>query len=82
VIDMSARAAFVLGFFIVLAALVHAGLYVPGHDFVMNRFTGWFAFVPSEDEEWDDDSGVGNATCRALTFRIPPARFGGLHHRR
>src|SRR4029077_5936699 len=35
VIDMSARAAFVLGFFIVLAALVHAGLYVPGHDFVM-----------------------------------------------
>jgi hypothetical protein len=48
----------------------------------MNRFTGWFAFVPSEDEEWDEDSGVGNAACRALTFRMPPARFGGLHHRR
>ena len=48
---MSARAAFVLGFFIVLAALVHAGLYVPGHDFVMNRFTGWFAFLPSEGAE-------------------------------
>ena len=79
---MSARAAFVLGFFIFLAALVHAGLYAPGNDFVMNRFTGWFAFVPSEDEEWDDEGDVNNATCRALTSKVPPDRFGGLHLRR
>jgi hypothetical protein len=79
---MTARAAFVLGFFIFLAALVHAGIYAPGHDFVMNRFTGWFAFVPSEDEDWDDESGVNNAACRALTSRVPTDRFGVLHHRR
>jgi hypothetical protein len=78
---MSARAAFVLGLFILLAALVHGGIYVAGRDFVVNRFTGWFAFVPS-DEEGDDEGGVGNATCRALTSRVPPARFGGLHRRR
>jgi len=78
---MSARAAFVLGLFILLAALVHGGIYVAGRDFVVNRFTGWFAFVPS-DEEGDDEGGVGNATCRALTSRVPTARFGGLHRRR
>ena len=79
---MNARAALVLGFFILLAALVHGGIYAPGHDFVVNRFTGWFVFVPSEDEQWDDDEGVGNAMCRALTSREPPDRFGGLHFRR
>jgi hypothetical protein len=80
---MSVRAALVLGFFILLAALVHGGLYAPGHDFVMNRFTGWFVFVPSEDEEWDDEEGgVNCAVCRALTSKGPADRFGGLHHRR
>ena len=78
---MSARAAFVLGLFILLAALVHGGIYAPGHDFIVNRFTGWFAFVPSDEEE-DDESGVGHAACRALTSTVPPARFGGLHRRR
>ena len=65
---MSARAALVLGIFLLLAALVHGGLYAPGHDFVMNRFTGSFQFVPSEDEEYDDEEGgVNDALCRAST---------------
>jgi hypothetical protein len=80
---MSVRAAFVLGFFLVLAALVHGGLYAPGHDFVMNRFTGWFVFVPSEDEDYDDEEGgVNDAVCRALTSKGPADRFGALPHRR
>jgi len=80
---MSVRAALILGIFILLAALVHGGLYAPGHDFVMNRFTGWFVFVPSEDEDWEDDeSGVNHAVCRALTSKVPADRFGPLHHRR
>ena len=78
---MSARAAFVLGLFILLAAFVHGGIYAPGHDFIVNRFTGWFAFVPSDEEE-EDDAGVSHAACRALTSTTPPARFGGLHRRR
>ena len=32
---MTARGAFVLGLFIVLAALVQGGIYAAGHDFVM-----------------------------------------------
>lgn len=79
---MSVKAAFVLGVFLVLAALVHGGLYAPGHDFVLNRFTGWFAFVPSADEEYDEEGGVSDAVCRALTSRVPPDRFGALHRRR
>lgn len=79
---MSVKAAFVLGVFILLAALVHGGLYAPGHDFVMNRFTGWFAFVPGDDEAWDEDDGVNDARCRALTSRNPPARVSTLLHRR
>jgi hypothetical protein len=47
---MSVRAALVLGVFLVLAALAHGGVYSPGHDFVVNRFTGWYQFVPAEDE--------------------------------
>src|SRR4030095_6901600 len=54
---MSVRAALVLGLFLLLAALVHGGLYAPGHDFVMNSFTGWFQFVSTEDEEYDDEQG-------------------------
>jgi hypothetical protein len=49
----------------------------------MNRFTGSFQFVPSEDEEYDDEEGgVNDALCRALTSKRPADRFGGLHHRR
>jgi hypothetical protein len=79
---MSVRAALVLGICLVLAALVHGGVYAPGHDFVLNRFTGWFTFVPGEDEQWDQEGDVAGALCRALTFRVPPDRFGALHHRR
>ncbi len=64
---MTARAAFLLGLFLVLAALVHGGFYAAGHDFVVNRFTGRFQFVPAQDED-EADTPVGSA--RALTPRI------------
>ena len=80
---MSARAVLVLGICLILAALVHGGLYAPGHDFVVNRFTGRFQFVPSEDEDWgDEDEGVSDARCRALTSKISPDRVSGLYRRR
>jgi len=68
---MTARAAFLLGLFLVLAALVHGGFYAAGHDFVVNRFTGRFQFVPAQDED-EADTPVGSA--RALTPRRPEAR--------
>ena len=46
---MSVRAALVLGFSLVAAALLHGGFYAAGHDFVVNRFTGWYEFVPADD---------------------------------
>ena len=61
---MTARAACLLGLSLVLAALVHGGFYAAGHDFVVNRFTGEFRFVPA-DEEADDQTPVDAA--RALT---------------
>jgi hypothetical protein len=68
---MSARACFVLGLFLVLAALVHGGFYAAGHDFVVNRFTGQFQFVPAEDGE--EDSTLSTRALahghRALTSR-------------
>ena len=80
---MTARAALVLGICLILAALVHGGLYAPGHDFVVNRFTGHFHFVPSEDDVWgDEDEGVDDARCRVLTSKNPPDRVSGLYHRR
>ena len=47
---MSARAALVFGFLLMVAALLHGGFYSAGQDFVVNRFTGQFQFVPAEDE--------------------------------
>jgi hypothetical protein len=80
---MSARAALVLGICLILAAVLHGGLYAPGHDFVVNRFTGHYQFVPSEDDAWgDEDEGVNDARCRALTSKNPPDRVGGLYPRR
>jgi hypothetical protein len=80
---VSARAALVLGICLILAALLHGGLYAPGHDFVVNRFTGHFQFVPSEDDAWgEEDEGVNDARCRALTAKRPPDRVSGLHRRR
>jgi hypothetical protein len=77
---MSVRAAIVFGLFLVLAALLHGGIYSAGHDFVVNRFTGWFMFVPAEDEEEEPESfdaaGVATAHPRrpALTSRNPGAK--------
>ena len=68
---MTARAAFLLGLFLVLAALVHGGLYAAGHDFVVNRFTGRFQFVPAEGE---DEADTPVRSVRALTSRRPEAR--------
>ena len=72
---MTARTAFVLGFFLLLAALVRGGVYSAGHDFVVNRFTGRFQFVPAE-EEGEEQTPVGAA--RALTAYRPGARFQHL----
>ncbi|MCW5891743.1 MAG: hypothetical protein KIT14_14510 [bacterium] len=77
---MSVRAAFVLGVFLVLAALAHGGFYAAGHDFVVNRFTGQFEFVPGDDE--DGDAATPTHRCRALTSPGGAARVGFLPRRR
>jgi len=68
---MTARAACLLGLSLVLAALVHGGFYAAGHDFVVNRFTGRFEFVPAVDE---DEANTPVRSVRALTSRRPEAR--------
>jgi hypothetical protein len=68
---MTARAAFLLGLFLVLAALVHGGFYAAGQDFVVNRFTGRFQFVPAEDE---DEANTPVRSVRTLTSSRPEAR--------
>ncbi|HUE30374.1 MAG TPA: hypothetical protein VMR79_05835 [Verrucomicrobiae bacterium] len=68
---MTARAALLLGLFLVLAALAHGGFYAAGHDFVVNRFTGRFQFVPAEDE---DEANTPVRSVRALTSHRPEAR--------
>jgi hypothetical protein len=51
---VSARVALILGLALVLAALVHGGIWSAGNDFVMNKFTGEYEFVPpDEDADWD-----------------------------
>ena len=82
---MTARAAFVLGLFLVAAALVHGGMYSAGHDFVVNRFTGQYEFVPAD--EMDEDATLPTRhtvayRCRALTSGGPDARVVALHRRR
>ena len=68
---MTARAACLLGLSLVLAALVHGGFYAAGHDFVVNRFTGRFQFVPAADE---DEANTPVRSVCALTSRRPEAR--------
>jgi hypothetical protein len=63
---MSARATFVLGLFLVLAAILHGGVYSAGHDFVMNRFTGWYEFVPADDYD-DEETRHARASRHTLT---------------
>jgi hypothetical protein len=74
---MSVRATLLLGLFLVVASFVHGGIYSAGHDFVMNRFTGWYEFVPSDRDE--DDAGLPiiapRAPRRALTCGGPGATF-------
>jgi hypothetical protein len=77
---MSVRAAFVLGVFILLAALAHGGFYAAGHDFVVNRFTGDYEFVPDEGD--DADASMAVRACRTLTSRRAAARVGLLSRRR
>jgi hypothetical protein len=76
---VSVRATFVLGVFLVLAALAHGGFYAAGHDFVVNRFTGRYEFVPGDGDEGDD--AMATRTCRALTPRRGAARVGFLPRR-
>jgi hypothetical protein len=77
---MSARAAFVLGSLLVLAALIHGGVYSAGHDFVVNRFTGVWEFVPADDYEGGDDARY--VRFRTLTSRGGAARVDRLQCRR
>jgi hypothetical protein len=63
---MSVRTAFVLGLFAVLAALALGGIYTAGSDFVVNRFTGAWEYVPA-DEGYEDD-----ATMRDVAHRFAP----------
>jgi hypothetical protein len=67
---MSVRAAALLGFFLAVASLLHGGIYAAGHDFVVNRFTGQYQFVPADE---DDESSMPahlrlHGPC-TLTFR-------------
>jgi hypothetical protein len=69
---MSARGAFVLGLLLIAAAFVRGGIYAAGHDFVVNRFTGEFRFVPAEDEGDEERQQVAACT---LTARRAGARL-------
>jgi hypothetical protein len=79
---MSARAAFVLGLFLVAAAIAHGGLYSAGQDFVVNRFTGVYEFVPAADDDDDQDVHRAHVRLRTLTSRRPAGRVDGLQCRR
>jgi hypothetical protein len=79
---MSARAAFVLGLFLAIAAFVHGGLYSPGRDFVVNRFTGHWEFVPADDYDEDDDAHHVHARLHTLTSKGVAARVESLQCRR
>ena len=69
---MSVRVALVLGLCAIVAAMVHGGIWTPGHDFVVNRFTGEFVFVPSGDEPEEDTHLPAHA---ALTTSGADDRF-------
>ena len=76
---MGVRAALLLGVLLMLAAFVRGGLYAPGHDFVVNRFTGDFQFVPADEEDSATVPARNVSTrCGALTFRRPKARVARL----
>jgi hypothetical protein len=60
---MSMRVALILGIALVVAAVLHGGLYTAGHDFVMNRYTGWYEFVPADDYDEDESTLPTAAQC-------------------
>ena len=72
---MGTRAALVIGFFATLASFLHGGIYAPGQDFIVNRFTGAVRFVPAEEP---DESGTAIRAARALTPRRSGARLPGF----
>jgi hypothetical protein len=69
---MGVRAALVIGFFVTLASFLHGGIYAPGQDFIVNRFTGAVRFVPAEDA---DEASTPIRNARALTPRRSGARL-------
>ena len=79
---MSARAAFVLGTFLVAAAIANGGLYSAGQDFIVNRFTGVYEFVPADDYDDGEDVRHAHVRFRTLTSRRVAARVDGLQCRR
>lgn len=68
---MGTRAALVLGLFVAVASFIHGGIYAPGQDFIVNRFTGAVRFVPAEE---DADAAQPIRRARTLTARRPDAR--------
>jgi hypothetical protein len=79
---MSARAALVFGLFLVAAAVLHGGLYSAGNDFIVNRFTGAYEFVPADDYDDEDEARHVHTRFRTLTSRRPAGRVEGLQCRR
>ena len=71
---MGVRVALVIGLFVTLASLLHGGIYAPGQDFIVNRFTGAVRFVPADDA---DEASTPIRVARALT----PRRSGARLHR-
>jgi len=83
---VSVRAALILGLALVAAALVHGGIWSAGNDFVMNRFTGEYEFVPPDDDgDWDGGvawhHGQGDRAC-TLTALGAAGRVAPLRRRR
>ena len=72
---MGVRAALVIGLFVALASLLHGGIYAPGQDFIVNRFTGAVRFVPADD---GDEASPPIRAARALTPRRSGARLPGF----
>jgi hypothetical protein len=71
---MGVRTALVIGLFVTLASFLHGGIYAPGQDFIVNRFTGAVRFVPADDEDADEASRPIRS-ARALTPRRSGARL-------
>ena len=72
---MGVKAALVIGLFASLASFLHGGIYAPGQDFIVNRFTGAVKFVPADDM---DDTATEIRVARTLTPRRSAARLPGL----